>query len=82
MCDKSLQVLNPLQIFDLGMHFDPSAQANWSEGQERGREVTVTSWSWTTPGWMLRMLMVKSIFKCAIVYNYKQNMSVGQEGNE
>ena len=65
MFDLSSQVLYPLQSFDLGMHFDLSAQANWSAGQERESEVfkellsVVTSWSWATPSWMLRMLVVK-----------------------
>ena len=55
-----------MQRFDLGMHFDPSAQANWSEGQERASEVT--SSGWTTPSWMLMMLVVISNCKFAIAY--------------
>ena len=60
MFDLSSQVWYPLQSFDLGMHFNPSAQANWSEGQERA-----------TPSWMLMMLVVRSNCKgakCAIFY--------------
>ena len=64
------------------MHFDPSAQANWSEEQERESEVDVASFSWTTPTWMLRILMVNRNFKLvqgAIVYNNKQKLSLEHE---
>ena len=61
------------------MHLDPSSQANWSEEQERESEVAVASFSWTTPTWMLRTLMVKRNLKeakGAIVYYRKQMLSL------
>ena len=67
------------------MHFDPSAQANWSEEQERESEVDVASFSWTTPTWMLRILMMERSFKGAkgtIVYNHKQKLSIEREGKD
>ena len=48
----SRRFFNPLHRWDLEMHFDPSAQANWSEEQDRSVEELKEPLNWTKPKFM------------------------------